>query len=187
MKKPLLEALWHLHQANTTLVFLGDSIMRQKMAAMECELLREFPSSTMTVKSAAVGYTSCHQKITISIPKTAFMFLQPYNITTATTLTPTQPTAPTPTQRTGGSASSGALNSHLATSPRSRQLLGKHSGGNKKGRGPPPMVYEDRTHVYIEVHGLVLGKRGESCIRGGGPISEKAIARGENVLKVGGG
>ena len=127
MKKPLLEALWHLHRANTTLVFMGDSIMRQKMAAMECELLREFPSSAMTVKTVAVGYTSCHQKTTIRIPKTAFMFLQPYNTTTATP----------PTQRGGGTASSAVLNSRSSAAPRNRQLLGKKGGGNKKGRGGP--------------------------------------------------
>ena len=31
--------------------------------------------------------------------------------------------------------------------------------------------------ISVEIHGIVLGKRGESCIRGGGPLGERAIAR----------
>jgi hypothetical protein len=161
LRKPLLEALWYFHKSNTTVVFLGDSVMRQKLAAFECEVLREFPSSDMGVKLQAVGQTSCHQKLSLRIPKSAFMFLEPYNTTV------------------GGQPK---------RRRRRRRLAGKKVGGGHKkqqqrreeGRGS----YEDAHSVFIEVHGLVLGKRGESCIRGGGPLSERAIGRGESVLKV---
>ena len=154
LPKPLLEMLWHLHRANLTMVWLGDSLMRQKLAALECEVLREYPllSSTPvdshhgwvksvqvgewgggyysgwtelqqkhdalsidwptltlallmtdasppavwlvdTQRNAQVGYTGCHQKLTLRLPMSAFMFLlQPYNTNTSSRyMTPSLP------------------------------------------------------------------------------------------------
>jgi hypothetical protein len=65
-KKPLIESFKHLISTNTTLVFLGDSTMRQKFQALECELHREEPH--IRTNGQMWGVLPCDTKLNIQFP-----------------------------------------------------------------------------------------------------------------------
>jgi hypothetical protein len=71
--KPLLEAFQRLHSQNTTLILLGDSTTRQKIQAMECELLREYPR--IKANGNLWGILPCESKFTIWLPGTTRPFI----------------------------------------------------------------------------------------------------------------
>ena len=60
------EAFHLLIQSNTSIVFLGDSTMRQKVQALECELLRE--DKRTRAKGNMYGILPCDTEIKIMFP-----------------------------------------------------------------------------------------------------------------------
>lgn len=65
-KKPLLEALSRLLDNNAVLVFLGDSTMRQKLQAFECELRREDPR--VKCHGNLFGILPCDTALKVHLP-----------------------------------------------------------------------------------------------------------------------
>jgi hypothetical protein len=60
---PLLNAFRELAAANSALILLGDSTMRQKLAALRCELMRE--DHTSWIEGNLRGILPCHTNLTI--------------------------------------------------------------------------------------------------------------------------
>jgi hypothetical protein len=56
--KPLLKMLRVLHERNMSIVFLGDSTMRQKINALDCELMRE--DNSAWTEGDLKGILPCH-------------------------------------------------------------------------------------------------------------------------------
>lgn len=65
-EKPLTEALEQMMRTNTTLVLLGDSTMRQKNQALNCQLIRENPK--LRVSGNIFGITPCDTVLTVTFP-----------------------------------------------------------------------------------------------------------------------
>mmetsp|Transcript_15303 Transcript_15303/g.20974 ORF Transcript_15303/g.20974 Transcript_15303/m.20974 type:complete len:279 (-) Transcript_15303:257-1093(-) len=64
--KPLLEFLTQLYETNTTLVIIGDSTSRQKLQALECELLRE--DKRVKVRGHLWGTLPCNTTLKVYLP-----------------------------------------------------------------------------------------------------------------------
>lgn len=73
-RKPLTNAFRQLIKTNTTLLIVGDSTMRQKIQAMECQLLREDPR--IRVRGDMFGILPCDTTVRIMFPdgKEAMVF-----------------------------------------------------------------------------------------------------------------
>lgn len=65
-KKPLVELFTQLHSTNTSLVIVGDSTMRQKLQALECEVLREHPG--VRTRGDQFGILPCDTTMHLSFP-----------------------------------------------------------------------------------------------------------------------
>lgn len=65
-QKPMMEALEQMIRTNTTLVLLGDSTMRQKKQALNCQLIRENPS--LWIRGNIFGVTPCDTILTVTFP-----------------------------------------------------------------------------------------------------------------------
>ncbi len=64
-RKPIMEALRNIANANVTLILLGDSTTRQKIVALECEILREHPKNEF--KGITFGILPCHTEFEIRL------------------------------------------------------------------------------------------------------------------------
>lgn len=65
--KPMLTTLKHLMDSNTSLVFIGDSTMRQKLNALDCELMRE--DRRIKMDGTKWGIVPCYTLLKIKLPK----------------------------------------------------------------------------------------------------------------------
>lgn len=64
--KPLLDAFHRLIKSNTSLIFIGDSTMRQKLNALDCEVYREEPKTKL--HGSLFGILPCHSEYQITLP-----------------------------------------------------------------------------------------------------------------------
>lgn len=68
-KTPILNTMKELLRTNTSLVFIGDSTMRQKLNALDCELMRE--DHKARIQGPKHGILPCYTLLKIFLPKKA--------------------------------------------------------------------------------------------------------------------
>ena len=65
-KTPMLDAMYRFAKRNMSVVFIGDSTMRQKLQALECELYRE--DGKIRIKGSMSGILPCHTPLEVFLP-----------------------------------------------------------------------------------------------------------------------
>jgi len=62
---PLIDAFQRFARTNTSVVFIGDSTMRQKLQALECELYRE--DGGVKLRGSMAGILPCHTPLVVTL------------------------------------------------------------------------------------------------------------------------
>ena len=157
--KPLLETLVKLIDTNTSIVILGDSTLRQKLQALECELLRELPLNFqpfIKISNQHIGGLNCYTRLSISIAKDVYLQL-------LNTLYSNQ----------NLSLESRKLSVHVGEVVGLYNNLGRYlkQKGSNSGVKSQSRLHDIRSDsirnqfIIIDIHGISVGKSAANCLR----------------------